>query len=883
MFMNAEKTKRVVFDSKLMAEREYWLERLSTRDDRSALRTDLERPTTHAALKQVIEVPVPESLRRKLIKATNDSAFLLYTMLMAGLKICLYKYTGNISVIVGSPSRRQDGEASQFNNALAILDQIDGQSSFREFLMQVRENLTQAYARQRYPLARLIKDLGLESTVGRCPLFDVALALKNIHDELPELGNDLTLMFHKSPDGITCEVEYESALFKRETIERFTGHLMTLLSTALENVDRPISTLDILSASERRQLLLTWNQTQAALPPHQCLHHLFEAQARDTPLATALLDQDEQLTYAELNRRANQLAHYLLKLGVGREVLVAVCLNDSPRLIVALLAILKAGGAYVPLDPSLPLERLTFMQKDTGGRFLLSEQSLLAHAPTCAATIVCLDSQWEEISRYSIENPESGARPDNLAYIIYTSGSTGNPKGVMVEHRGVCNMVWDQLKQFEIGPETRLLQFASLSFDASVSEIFTALIGGATLCLRNRETGFSGSGLVQMMRDLGITVVTLPPTMLSTAPMDSCQSLKTIVSAGESCSAEIVERCAPGRRFINAYGPTETSVCASLWVCQDIPSGPPPVGRPIANMQIYLLDQDRQPVPVNVQGEIYIGGIGVARGYLHRPDLTAERFVPNPFSDEPGARLYRTGDAALYLPDGQIEYLGRLDHQVKIRGHRIEPGEIETALRQHPSVRDAVVVDRASVDQGTRLVAYVISSVEETLNVGELHGFLKDKLPEYMLPPNFVALREFPLTASGKIDRTRLPAPEQSRPALTTNYEAPRTTSEQLLVDIWVEVLGVEKIGVHDNFFELGGHSLLVAKVISRVLDLFQVELPVRVLFEAPTVAELNVAVLKSQADKLDLDNLEGILAEIDGLNENEAKLLIGERDGDHP
>jgi amino acid adenylation domain-containing protein len=868
-------TKRVIFDSRLIAERDYWLERLADTTTRASLRTDFERPAVYDAARRVLDVVVPDALTERLNRATKDSPFLLYTILLAALKVCLYKYTGERLIVVGSPARRQETDGDGSRNALAIVDRIDEQLSFRQFLPQVRESLTEAQARQSYPFARLLQDAGLEKVENRCPLFDVALVLENIHRELPDLRNDITLTFRRTPEGISGEVAYESGLFRAETVERFTGHFISLLERALENVDRPLRQLDMLAGHERRQILSDWNGAQADFP-RGCIHRLFEARAFETPQATALVYQDEQLTYGELNERANRLAHYLQGRGVGPETVAGICLNSSPQMIVALLAVLKAGGAYLPLDPTLPPARIAYMLRDAGARVVITEQNLWPNLSGDGAEAVYLDSQSEEIGRQPDDNPQSGATLDNLAYVIYTSGSTGQPKGVMVEHRGVCNMVFAQVAAFGIRPETRLLQFASLGFDASVSEIFTSLLSGAALCLADRETMYSPVSLGHALQELEITTVTLPPALLSIMPAGSFPKLSTVVSAGENCTTAIVERWSEGRRLINAYGPTEATVCASLFQCSGRVETAPPIGRPIANVQIYLLDQSQQLVPAGVAGELYIGGEGLARGYVNRPELTAEKFIPHPFGDVPGARLYRTGDSGRYLPDGQIEFLGRTDSQVKIRGFRIELGEIEAVLRQHEGVREAVVVNRQEPEQESRLVAYVIPS-GETLAAAQLRGFIRERLPDYMTPAHFVMLAEFPLNTSGKIDRQRLPAPEQHRPELQPNYVAPRTEAERQLVDIWKEVLGVEQLGIHDNFFELGGHSLMVAQVISRVAEVLQVELPVRALFESPTVAELSVAV-SQQAGEVEGDNLSDILAELDQLSDEEAEELLTEQ-----
>jgi amino acid adenylation domain-containing protein len=879
--MSSEKPGRVIFDSRLIAERDYWLGRLSGGAARPSLSASFGRRRAGEAARRTLKVEFPEALTGRLIKATKDSPFLLYTILMTALKVCLHKYTGEQLIVVGSPSRRQEGDSGGGSpNALAIADEVDGQLSFRQHLAKVRETLTEAYARQSYPFPRLLQDLGLAGEERGCPLFDVALVLENIHHELPVyVTNDITLNLRRSAEGIGGEVVYEGALYGEEAVARFAAHFLSLLGKALENVDRPTRELVLLTEEEQHQILSTWNDTAAAYP-QECVHRLFEARAAETPSATAVIYKDEHLTYAELNARANQLARRLRDRGVEPETIVGVRLSPTPRMIVAVVAVLKSGGAYLPLDPSLPQARIAHMLQDSGARLVLTEQSLSAGIDVGAAVAVCLDAaaEEEEIGLSATENLPGGARLGNLAYVIYTSGSTGQPKGVMAEHRGVCNMAQAQATAFGIAPGTRLLQFASLAFDASVSEIFTVLVSGATLCLEDREIIHTPAGLTRAVEDLKVTAATLPPALLAVLPDDCCPMLGTVVSAGESCPAAVVERWSRGRRFINAYGPTEATVCATLGQYEGRFDAPPPIGRPLANAQVYLLDRYRQLVPAGVPGELCVGGAGVTRGYFNRPGLTAERYVPHPFSRTPGARLYRTGDNARHLPDGQIEFLGRLDDQIKIRGFRVEPGEIEAALRRHEAVLAAVVVNRQT-GQDARLVAYVIPSGDAP-QAAVLRDFLKEHLPEYMTPAQFVMLPEFPLNASGKVDRQKLPAPESGE-----TYEPPRTQSEQTLADIWKEVLGVERVGINDNFFSLGGHSLMVGQAISRISKELGVDLPVRALFEAPTVAQLNVAVLKRQADEMEEDGLSDILAELEGLSNEEAEALLarGEDEGGRP
>jgi amino acid adenylation domain-containing protein len=871
--MGTEKPKRVVFDSRLIAERDYWLERLSSARFNSTLKPDFERPVPYPGSRKVIAATLPQELIQNLVRISKDLPFLLYTILMAGLKICLYKYTDNESMTIGSPMRRQENESLRSDNALAILDTVAPNLSFREFLSNVRANLTEAYSNQNYPCRRLVSDLGLSDDNNKCALFDVALVLKNIHHELPDLKNHLTITFERTSQDITAIIEYESTAFKTETVARLMGHYTLLLGQALENADRPVNSLNLLSADERRQILTEWNDSHLAFP-QRCVHHLFEAIAAESPDAVAVVYKHEHVTYAELNRRANQLAHCLETLGVGPEMVVGICLNPSPELIVAMLAILKAGGAYLPIDPAIPPSRGSYMLADAGARLLLTNHKLLTSLPQSEVQTICLDADQKAIEKCRTQNPATVTELNNLAYVIYTSGSTGQPKGVQVEHRGLCNTAQAQVVAFHIEPATRLLQFASIGFDASVSEVFTALVCGATLCLEDRETIYSPQTLVPALQDLGITTVTLPPALLAVTSPDGCSGVSTLVAAGESCSAAIVERWSTGRHFINAYGPTEATVCASLWECKQPADGPPPIGRPLANAKVFLFDRQQQLVPAGVPGELYVGGAGVARGYSNRPDLTAEKFLPDPFSASAGARMYRTGDNARYRSDGDIEFLGRLDHQVKIRGYRIELGEVEAVLNDSPAVQASVVISEKNSGGDARLLAYLIPAVEIP-NVADLRAFLKERLPEYMVPSHFVMLSEFPLNSSGKVDRNRLASMETPKPVSRAEFEAPRTESEQMLADIWKEVLGISEVGIHDNFFDLGGHSILVAQVASRVTEVMQVDLPVRTLFEAPTVAALNLAILKSQAVQVESADLAEILNELDQLSDEEAELSL--------
>ncbi|MCA1612829.1 MAG: amino acid adenylation domain-containing protein [Acidobacteria bacterium] len=795
----AATTKIPIFDTKQKEARDFWIDKLSRETGASNLRPDFDRPADYAGERQSFEVVLPDTLVAKLARVSGDSAFLLYTALLAGLKVCLHRYTGGSPVAVGSPARRKnDGTAPV--NALVILDDIDAGTAFKPFLMAVRETLSKAYAQQVYPFERVLKDLRLAKTVNKNPLFDVALALENLHGEMPDTKHDLTLKFLKTPEGIRGSAEFNGGVLREETVRRFTNHFINLLQGALEDVDE---------------------------------------QARRAPEAEALTFEGAQLTYKELDARANQLARHLRSLGVGPESLVGVMMGRSFEAIVSILAIWKAGGAYVPLDPAYPQERLAFMIEDARVPLILTQERLAGALSSADLRVVCVDTAREEISRHDVEALESGVAPENAAYVIYTSGSTGQPKGVVVTHQGIPNMAAAQARILGVTEQSRVLQFSSLSFDASVAEIVQALANGATLCLGTQESLLPGPRFVELLRGERVTVATLPPSVLANLPAAELPDLVTMMAAGEACSAEVVARWSAGRRFLNLYGPTEATVWTTSAECE-AEGGRPPIGRPILNTQVYVLDAGLRPVPVGVAGELYLSGPGLARGYLNLPELTAEKFIPNPFGGGPGARLYRTGDVARYLADGQLEFVGRADGQVKVRGFRIECGEVEAALGKHPSVNEALVLVREDTPGDKRLVAYVVPRREAEPTAAELRGDLKKFLPDYMVPGAFVLLDAMPLSPNGKVDRRALPSPEQASAGQKKHdYAAPRTPTEEILAGMWAAVLGVERVGAGDNFFELGGHSLLGTQLISRLRETFNVEMPLGVLFESPTLADL--------------------------------------------
>ena len=832
----------MIFDATLIEEREYWLRQLGRERGTSAPPADGERKGAGAASRNTLSIELPLDVAQAARRLAGGSAFLLYAALASGIKACLYRYAGGESVAIGSPALAEAGKT----NALVILDEMNARTSFKQLLLGVRETLLEAYARQQYPFANLVRDLGLEQAEDRCPLFDVAVLLKGLHGDLPEVRNDLTITFEDDTRAISASIAFNSRLYTRERIELFVNHFINVFRDALENKERSLDELSMMSEEERRRVLVEWSRTPAAsdeddtssAAPFVAAHRLFEQWAAETPHALAISCGERRLTYAELNAAANRLARQLLKRGVGADVRVALCLDRSPDMIVSLLAVLKAGGTYLPLDPSYPLDRLSFMLEDSQAAVLVTRGELADELPSFWGQVIDLDEEAEEIETQDEEDIAGEMSGEDGAYVIYTSGSTGRPKGVLVTQAGLSNLLRAQRRVYEVGPRERILQFASPSFDASVAEVTLALCTGASLWLASREELLPGPGLVELLTRCKITNVTLPPSALGAMPDVELPELRTLIVAGEACPTEAVQQWAGGRRFFNAYGPTEATVWATVKEC--VPThdeAQPSIGRPIVNSEVYILDGQLQPVPVGVAGELCLGGAGLARGYLNRPELTAERFIPHPYSSRRGARLYRTGDVARFRADGEIEFLGRADEQVKVRGFRIELGEIESALREHVHVDECVVMARAT-DGAQRLVGYVVAEDGARPTTSELIAHLKTRLPEYMLPSAFVMLDEIPLTPNGKVDRRALPAPDASRPELKETFAAPGTHAEETLARIWADVLGLERVGIHDNFFELGGDSILSIQIIARASQA-GLQLSPKQMFQHQTVEEL--------------------------------------------
>lgn len=814
---------------------------------------------------------LPNSLRQALDALCEQEGATRFVTLLAAFQVLLGHYTRQTDIMVSTPvdpgAERLIGADT---DSLVLRADLSGNPSFREFIAQVRATVDAAFEHQDLPLSRFRAATQDDSAAAPRSLSQVVFHLEpesaaphSVVDQLSALpidgeqrmlAFDLLLSLMQRSDGLVGELIYNRALFEQTTIQRLSGHLETLLTAIAADPTRPILDLPLLPEAERQQLLITWNATEVAYAHEYCLHQLIEAQVERTPDVPAIVFGQQSLSYRELNRHANQLAYHLQALGAGPETRVGVYMERSLELVVALLGILKAGAAYVPLDPEYPQERLAFMLEDAQAPILLTQQRFVQMVAGQAGHLLALDGDLDAIAGLPETNPSSPVTPEHSAYIIYTSGSTGRPKGVINIHRGICNrLLWMQ-DTYRLNATDRVLQKTPYSFDVSVWEFFWPLFTGAQLVIAepggHRDSGY----LAALIAEQQITTTHFVPSMLRVfleePSLAHCTSLKRVICSGEALPVDLEQRfferldC----ELHNLYGPTEAAVDVTFWpCCLDHPYRTVPIGWPVANTQIYIVDRRLNPVPVGVPGELYIGGTQVARGYLNRPDLTAERFIADPFAEhraglEPataGARLYKTGDLARYLPNGAIEYLGRLDHQVKLRGFRIELEEIEAALKQHPAIRDAVVVMFEDNRGDRQLAAYLVAAPDTSLSAQDIRSFLHERLPEYMVPLVLVTLDALPLTPNGKLDRRGLPTISQSQPDVTADFVAPRTPIEKVVAEIWTSVMRIERIGIHDNFFDIGGHSLLATQVISRVRDAFQIEVSLRNLFLAPTIAEL--------------------------------------------
>ncbi|HSU17559.1 non-ribosomal peptide synthetase [Longimicrobium sp.] len=871
----------------------WWKERLAGAPALLELPADHPRPAVQSYRGAVERIALAPELAGRLRALARGEDATLFMALMAGFQALLAKYTGSGDVVVGTPIAGRSGTEVEeligfFVNTLAVRTDLSGDPGFRALLGRVREGMLGAYAHGEVPFERLVEELRPDRSLSHSPVFQAMFVVEENDadlDGLPgirpervevETGTakfDLTLRISLAPGRFTAEAEFSTDLFERATIRRMLGHFQRLLEQAAEHPDLPLSEMEMLDAAERSFVIDELNRTEAPYP-HASLDALFAEQAARTPDAVAVVFGDDAVTYGELDARSNRFARHLRRLGVGHETRVGICLERGMELVVAILGTLKAGGAYVPLDPGYPAGRLAFMLADSGVAVLVTEEKLAASLPVSdGVATVRVDGDADAIAAESAEPAGSGAGPRSLAYVIYTSGSTGTPKGVAVEHRSVVRLVRGA-NYVALGPDEVILQAAPVSFDASTLEIWGALLNGGRMVMvagANPTLEELGRAIVRH----GVTTMWLTAGLFQVMVeerLDDLRGVRQLLAGGDVLPVEAVRRLGeriPGCRVINGYGPTENTTFTCCYPVPDGWSGTSiPIGRPISNTRVYVLDAALRPVPVGVPGELYAAGHGVARGYLNRPELTDERFVPDPFSAEPGARMYRTGDRVRWKESAEVrecgsapdprenertpalphsrtlalEYLGRLDGQVKVRGFRIEPGEVEATLMRHPAVADCAVVARDDGPGGKRLVAYVVGGADAE----ELRAHLRASLPGYMVPGAFVALDALPLSPNGKVDRAALPAPDAAADA--DGYAAPRTPAEEVLAAAWAELLGRERVGVTENFFALGGHSLLATRVISRVRTVFGVELTVRALFEAPTVAELAARVEAARA-----------------------------------
>ncbi|MBD2776530.1 non-ribosomal peptide synthetase [Iningainema tapete] len=844
-------------------QRNYWCDRFAGQVPILNLPTDFPRPKIKSSQAGLYTYRFSHSLSEQLRTFAAKNGTTLFITLLTLFKILLYRYTGQCDLVIGVPiSGRNhpdlENQVGFYVNTLALRTLLPEEGTFKQALTEVTNTCLDAYEYSDYPFDKLVSALDLERDLSRNPLFDVMFSLLSQESKavrkIPELEYkeyplaprtaqfDLSWSFFEDANGLRLVIEYEPELFRSETIARMSGHFLQIVQAVVENPNCQLSQINLLTSEERYQLLTEWNDTEIAYPHDKCIHQLFEEQVKRTPDAVAVIFEGQRLTYQQLNERANQLAHYLQAKGVDVEVLVGIFVERSLEMVVGLLGILKAGGAYLPIDPSYPAERLAHMLSDSAVSILLTQQSLVASLPENQAQVLCLDTDWQAIANYSKHNPNSQVTWENLVYVIYTSGSTGKPKGVMNLHRGICNNLLRTVDAYPLTAGDRILQITPFSFDVSTWEIFWALIAGATLVVAKPEGHKDTAYLSNLIAQQQVTQINFVPSMLRVflqePNLENCRCLKRVFCGGEALSYELTQQFFAqfNCELHNLYGPTETAVDATFWQCTPQSTHRIiPIGRPIANTQVYILDSHLQPVPIGIPGELHIGGIPLARGYLNRPELTAQKFISNPFGN---GKLYKTGDLARYLPDGNIEFIGRIDNQVKLRGLRIELGEIESVLDTHPQVEQTVVILRQDTAENQRLVAYVVRK-DQSLTPNDLRRFLQQKLPGYMIPSAFVMLSSMPLNPNGKIDHKKLPEPDEIS-IVQSPYLAPRNHSESILANIWQQVLQVSKVGINDNFFDLGGHSLQAMNLMALIYQEMEIEIPLSMIYEKPTVAELS-------------------------------------------
>ncbi len=860
---------------------QYWRRQLSGELPVLNLPADHPYPTRSSFQGDSYSFTLPDALTRHVKTLAQTTGTTLYMVLLAAFQVLLHRYSGQDDIIIGSPvtGRSQQDFRSvvgYFSNMIALRANLSKNLSFREFLKQVRQTVLDALAHQDFPFPLLVQRVNPPRDPSRSPIFQAVFAVQKpqssvtfstrLHSsgeqhrmhlgglsliplELRQYEGIFELMLEVFDLGSSLAVtfKYQTDLFEERTIARMSDHFTMLLGSIVSYPEQPISELPFLTDAEWQQVVVGWNATSTDYPSERCIHELFEEHADRTPNAIAVECENIQLTYQELNRRANQVACYLRENGVKPDVLAGICMERSLEMLVGILGILKAGGAYIPLDPASPLKRVRRIISDSQVTIVVSQEKLSRNLVRSAVSVICLDSDWETISQTTQENLKCGVTPKNLAYVLYTSGSTGTPKGVMLEHRNVIGFL-DGFEQ--IAPSSPSLigtSVCSFGFDVSVWEFFSNLCFGGTVHLLTSEILVSPEQFARYIETHHITSVYIPPAILpyvieQIEQVRGSLALNRVLVGVEPIPQGLLQRLrrrCPQLHILNGYGPTETTICAAVYPFQQArePEQRTPIGTPLPGYHIYIVDPSLQPIPIGVPGELLIGGIGTGRGYLNQAALTAARFVPHRFCKTPGVRLYKTGDLARCLPDGNIEFLGRIDHQIKIRGFRVELGEIETVLTQHPAVRETVVIVREDRPGEKRLIAYLIPDQAEPPSVSDLRNILKQSLPDYMIPASFEILEEFPLTPNGKIDRRALPAPQGLRPELDALYVQPRTETEQRIAVVWQDLLQVKQVGIHDNFFDVGGHSLLAVQMHQQLQKALEHEFSLVELFHYPTIA----------------------------------------------
>ncbi|MCW8928675.1 MAG: amino acid adenylation domain-containing protein, partial [Gammaproteobacteria bacterium] len=857
---------------------------------------------------------IAPNLNSSLIQLGQEQEASLFMTLLAAFTVLCGRYTGQDDIAIGTGIANRNRREIEpligfFTNTLVMRGDLSGNPDFITVLQRIKDTALDAYEYQDLPFGDLVDALQPQREIGQNPLAQVVFVMQNSPTPVTDIPGiefspfevesglvkmDIEVNVYEIDGGLRIETEFNQELFDLNTIERMFEHYQLILSAITKEPHQTISTIPLLTPEEQQFLFSSESTiTEEKALQAQCIHEVVEQVANDTPQAIAIIFEQQTLSYEQLNQKANQLARYLREQGVQKESLVGICIERSQEMIIALLAIFKAGGAYVPLDPAYPENRLQFILEDTDLKFLLTQKSLKDKLPDNQAAMTCIDSQWELIEKQSNENLNLRITGNNLAYIIFTSGSTGKPKGVLIEHKGLFNLAYAQIDVFDVHATDNVLQFSSLNFDASISEIAMSLVSGASLVMVNQSALMFGPPLLRLLQQECINVATIPPSVLTTLPVegDFLPNLKTIIVAGEASNIELIKLWSRNRRLINAYGPTETSVCATAYLYKD-EKKTPPIGKAIANTQVYLLDKSKQPVPVGIPGEIYIGGIGVARGYLNRPELTSERFIHDPFSSESDARMYCSGDLARYLPDGNIEYLGRIDQQIKIRGFRVEPGEIENRLREHEVIKEAFIHVNKSELQNPFLEAFVTQEVNKTENIAELSSalkvYLKEQLPSHMIPSSISVIEKIPLTPNGKLDYTQLELLKVNQnkenvssgvakiiPDVLDNGEYDET--EVIIVNVIEEKLHLDEVSIHSHFFEeLGGTSLGMVHIHKELEKQLNQEISLIDLFEYPTVAQLTQYLTKGSADSAQAQLLQKKMPERVNKQQTEAIAIIG-------